>query len=1726
MDISHSIHSEVSSLSFSFLSADDIKAISVKKVDNPILLDNLNLPTRGGLYDPKLGPMGSRDLCETCHLSYFACPGHFGHIELPTPVYHPLFMNQCYHLLRGVCLYCHHFKMPEIVAASYVARLRLLDAGLLTESHEVAALFDNAIGKSSRHKDNEDEDAEGDVDMDAPAPQTIESAAEFMVRIGAYVQHHLKLARQNAGGKDNKVEDGYKDGLVFEERKKLLHEFGKKIWNRCTRCTAYGNTFRKEKAIKIIEYDLTPKQKLANKLSNLRRPDVLAASGKYSAKQRRSEGDIDEGIEMDSDKSSVSEGEGESLDEEEEEEQEVGQTVAKTASGQIKGTRGRHERVMSPAEVRAHLRLLFNKEPEICRLIYGRHGNPAALSSVAPPPLADMFFMEVVPVTPTRFRPAARMGDELFENSQNSLLTTVLTTCQRIQKLNQDLINQAKAERGELVLDAVAKAQGSRTFELLLEALIKLQHDVNSFVDSTKNPAVMRQGKLPPPGVKQLLEKKEGLFRKHMMGKRVNYAARSVISPDINIETNEIGIPPVFAKKLTYPEPVTQQNVAELRQLVINGPKIHPGAALVQNEDGTQISLDKLTLDQRISLASQLLTPQGSEDNIGAATVGPAAKNKKVYRHIRDGDIVILNRQPTLHKPSMMCHRVKVLLGEKTIRMHYANCNSYNADFDGDEMNIHFPQNEVARAEAQMIANTDNQYLVPTSGGPLRGLIQDHVVAGVWMCNKSSFFTREQYFQLIYGALRTEDNYTGRSRIITLPPAIFKPKPLWTGKQIMSTILANLTPFNAKGLNLTSRNKVQNKLWRRDDSSDPAMSEENVIFLDGHLVCGVLDKSQYGASGYGLVHSVHELYGPYVANRLLGVLSRLLTKYLQHDAFSCRMDDLILTAEGEKIRKDILDNASGDGAVAAMKYVGLPEGSKIEDPDTAKNLAIRLEEILRDDHLMAGLDAVMQSAFNKTTSKINNDVLPDHLVRPFPDNNMQMMTISGAKGSKVNASQISTLLGQQALEGRRVPTMVSGKTLPSFKAFDTSARAGGYVANRFLTGIRPQEYYFHCMAGREGLIDTAVKTSRSGYLQRCLIKHLEGVKVHYDHTVRDSDSSVLQFLYGEDSLDVTKQTHLNKFDFAAANHLSLLNKVRPGDIAGKVSDEALSHMKKALKKPHKHVPALSEYSPSRYIGSMSEAYAKKLNNYIEDNKLGYIAKKGENKASPYTSERIPEKEFLGLARARYMRSLVEPGEAVGLLASQGVGEPSTQMTLNTFHLAGHGAANVTLGIPRLREIVMTASSKPTTPTMKLPLREHISDKDIETFVKQVSRLTLSEVVERVTVTERLSSKSSETDSRQRKYTVLLEFYPPEEYGTEYEITPEQLHESLAWNFAPRLKKEIQNEIRRVAKTKEQEAQVGKGRKVRAGGEEVDEEEVDRETDVRRRGRDDELDNDDEDSYQLKRAAQAKQHEYEADSDADSGVADLEDFVEKELEEDDEEAVEDDATEKAKKDQKADDWAELFKLASKYATTFSFDGHSGKSAQFDLEFPASAPKLLLVDIIERTCRAAVVHEIENIGRCMKIFSDKGEFTRSLITEGSNLRGMWALADELVDLDRLSSNDIYAILTTFGVEAARRAIIDEVSSVFGAYGIAVDYRHLTIIADYMTHAGGFRPFNRTGISAKSSPLLKASFETTVAFLSEATLHGDFDDLTSPAAKIVMGKPSASGTGAFDIRAPTRL
>ncbi|PFH51377.1 hypothetical protein AMATHDRAFT_74938 [Amanita thiersii Skay4041] len=1712
MNISHSIPSTVTAVSFSFLTSEEIRRISVKQIVNSVLLDELNQPNIGGLYDPALGPSDTKDICTTCHLSYFTCPGHFGHIELPAPVFHPLFMVHMYNLLRGTCLFCHRFKMNRTKLCKYVAKLRLLERGLLDAANGIddLQLKVHKKVKTKRKKDDTHENSNAEEVVELAMEETEipeETSEEFRRRINLYVAVHL--ARTPMSKRDH-----YKDTLVYQARKDIINEFLKAaIINKCQNldCGCPAFTFRKEGYTKIIEYDLSERQK--GQLLRTR-PDVLLMEKTASYAPRSSNETINY---MDVDEpESQDEGEGDDL--EIESEQETGSNRAprqpdlpRAANGRVKTKRGRNERVMAPEECRAHLRLLFKNELTACSLIYGRHG---PFSQLTPDQLchasADMFFMEVIPVSPTRFRPPAKMGDTLFEHPQNELLSKVLATSYRMRDLNLELRAVSQKDEG------YDEEQRKTLLSALLDRLVQLQVDVNSFIDSSKNPAPVRQGKLPPAGVKQGLEKKEGLFRKHMMGKRVNYAARSVISPDVNIEPNEIGVPPVFARKLTFPEPVTPANFHELRQLVIAGPNNYPGASMVEYEDGHKQSLDKLTVEQRTAIANQLLTPQEGNQTASGRRLHTRSSgiNKKVYRHLCDGDILILNRQPTLHKPSMMAHKARVLQGEKTIRMHYANCNSYN-------------ENQVARAEAMMIANTDNQYLVPTSGNPLRGLIQDHVVAGVWMTTQDTFFSREEYYQLLYGALRPEEENS--TRLVTLPPTIWKPKPLWTGKQIISTVLKNITPDHVDGLNLKAKTKIPGHLWGKDSS------EDKVVVMDGELLCGILDKAAFGASDYGLVHSVYELYGAETAGKLLGILSRLFTKFLQHRAFTCRMDDLILTPEGDMRRLDILQKGKDFGLQGTIE--NFPSLNSKPEREIPAALTALLQDVLRDDAKMAGLDMTVKTKLSKLTSAITDACIPHSLLRTFPHNHMQTMTVSGAKGSAVNARQISCALGQQELEGRRVPVMVSGKTLPSFKPFETKAIAGGYVASRFLTGIKPQEFYFHCMAGREGLIDTAVKTSRSGYLQRCLIKHLEGIRIHYDNTVRGSDNAVYQFCYGGDALDVTKQKHLMQFDFIAQNEMSFLQQLKPRHLEDVVDEKtAVRHMKKVLKKsgdkPYKGGrskrdkldTAMSLYNPDRYLGSTSEYFAAAVDQYINANPCNLL--KTKDSQEPFYKSRkkqLNAHNFRLLMNVKYMRSLVEPGEAVGLLASQGVGEPSTQMTLNTFHFAGHGAANVTLGIPRLREIVMTASQKPKTPSMTMKIKQKTSQQDIDLFCKRASRVALSQVVDEVIVKEKPITNG---EARRTQFTVEINFFPKEEFRAEHDIESSEILDTFGVRFPLTLKKEMQNEMRKLdTDLRNQIAELGKGKKarIREGGEGEGEGDEDEAGARNKKNDDNESEAGEGNADEEKRARQKKeQATYESDE---------EDYDEEYSEAAIEAAYAEDETMETEQSTKPKRGsvnqlmiiADRFQRNLHYATSFDFNE---SRCTFQLEFSPEMPKLLFVGIVERTCRATVIREIPGITDCFQTRESKksGESEIKLTTNGANLRGMWEFAagssESILEEDEIYSNDIYANLKTYGVEMARATILKEMGAVFGAYSIQVDRRHLELIADYMTFDGGYKPFNRKGISTSPSPLLKASYETTAAFLSDATLYGDFDDLTTPSGRIVVGRPNQTGTGVFDI------
>jgi DNA-directed RNA polymerase I subunit RPA1 len=764
-------------------------------------------------------------------------------------------------------------------------------------------------------------------------------------------------------------------------------------------------------------------------------------------------------------------------------------------------------------------------------------------------------------------------GGEIMEAQQNTPFNQILKTC--------DLINYISHQRQT----AQSAGAASREYRDLLQAIVTLQEQVNGLIDSERGPqsyAAVRAAN----GVKQLLEKKEGLFRKNMMGKRVNYAARSVISPDPSLETHEVGVPMVFAKKLTFPEPVTSFNFHEMREAVIKGPDKFPGASAIENEWGQVVNLKFKTLDERTALANQLLAPSNIKMK--------GNRNKKVYRHLTTGDYVVMNRQPTLHKPSMMGHRARVLPNERVLRLPYPNTSSYNADYDGDEMNMHFPQNTLARAELSMIADADHQYISSTDGKPLRGLIQDHITVSTFLTCRDTFFDQEEYQQLLYSCLRPENANTVTDRIQLVEPAILRPRRLWTGKQVISTVLKNITPSNRRGLNLQGKSSTPGERWGEGSE------EGKVIFKDGELLCGILDKKQIGAYGGGFIDAIHEIYGSTIAGSLLSILGRLLTRFLNMRAFSCGIEDLRLTSEGDRKRREILEKATDLGREVALKYVTLDQNPV---PNQNAELQRRLEDVLRDDEKQSGLDSVFNSRTKTLTSEITSECLPHGLIKQFPLNQLQLMTTTGAKGSGVNANLISCNLGQQVLEGRRVPLMVSGKTLPSFKAFDTHPQAGGYVCGRFLTGIKPQEYYFHTMAGREGLIDTAVKTAKSGYLQRCLVKGMEAVKVEYDSSVRDTANggSVIQFIYGEDGLDVAKQVHLQSFSFLAQNYISAMAQLNmTQDFHTLEKPEVSQWHKDAMKQAKKggkvaaKDPVLSVYHPGGHFGSVSEAFSKAL----------------------------------------------------------------------------------------------------------------------------------------------------------------------------------------------------------------------------------------------------------------------------------------------------------------------------------------------------------------------------------------------------------------------------------------------------------------------------------------------------------------------------------------------------
>ncbi len=691
------------------------------------------------------------------------------------------------------------------------------------------------------------------------------------------------------------------------------------------------------------------------------------------------------------------------------------------------------ERRLFPVEIRARLELIPDEDYELLGF------NP----KLARP---EWTVLTVLPVPPIAVRPSITLESGI--RSEDDLTHKLVD----IVRINERL-------REQLELGA--------PMAIIEELWDLLQYHVTTYFDNEVSgipPARHRSGRALRT-LAQRLKGKEGRFRSSLSGKRVDFSARTVISPDPNLSINEVGVPIDVAKILTIPEKVTEWNLKEMKELVLRGPYEHPGANYVIRPDGRRIDLRYV-----------------KDRSLLAESLGPGFI---VERHIRDGDIVLFNRQPSLHRMSIMAHKVKVL-PYKTFRLNLCVCPPYNADFDGDEMNLHVPQSEEARSEALTLMLVQEQMLSPRYGGPIIGGIQDYISGAYLLTNKATLLTKEEVQELLYNA-----KYEG-----PLPePAVIKPGPYWTGKQLVSLMLP-------KGLNCALKANACVKCDRcvKEDCPYDAF----VLVIDGELLMGVVDKKSIGAQQPdSVLHRIIKDYGVEAGRDFIDNAFKLFLSFVNSWGLTTGLSDEELPAEAKRRIKDILEREK-QRVVEIIEAYQRGELEPAPGQTLEETLEMKIHEVLAEARDRAG----------EIASKYLD-----------PYSHTLIMAKAGSRGSILNLTQLTACVGQQTVRGERIHRGYMDRTLPHFEPGDKGPTSRGFVTSNYKDGLSPTEFFFHAMGGREGLVDTAVRTSQSGYMQRRLINALLDLRVDYDQTVRDAAGRIIQFKYGEDGVDPSKSDH-------------------------------------------------------------------------------------------------------------------------------------------------------------------------------------------------------------------------------------------------------------------------------------------------------------------------------------------------------------------------------------------------------------------------------------------------------------------------------------------------------------------------------------------------------------------------------------------------------------------------
>jgi DNA-directed RNA polymerase II subunit RPB1 len=1235
----------------------------------------------------------------------------------------------------------------------------------------------------------------------------------------------------------------------------------------------------------------------------------------------------------------------------------------------------------------------------------------------------EWLLVSVLPIPPLHVRPSVNMGGGSGTSEDD---------------LTHQIVNVIKSNIA--LKNAVANGEPQIIVEQFEQSL---QHNVAAFMDNELRgmPQITQRSGRPLKTIVQRLKGKEGRIRGNLMGKRVDFSARTVITADPNLGIHQVGVPRSIAMNLTVPERVTPFNLSELSALVTNGPTVHPGAKHIIRSDGTRVDL------RFVKNKSELMLSNGWI----------------VERHLRDGDVVLFNRQPSLHKMSIMGHRAKVL-DWSTFRLNLSCTSPYNADFDGDEMNLHVPQSLPARTEAELMMLSPRVIVSGQSNRPVMGIVQDSLIAAQKMTKRGVFLERD----LVFNILMWITNWDGR----VPPPAIMKPKELWTGKQILSLILPKI---NLKG--------KANSGPQPGDSNTFNAYDHLVTIIDGELVEGIIDKKTIGSGMGGIIHTAWLDVGWEDTARFMNQIQQVTNYWALQSSFSIGVTDTVADVDTMKQIESTINNAKLQ--VLDLVRRGQSGSLEIQPGRTmVESFEQFVNKVLNTARDASGKSA--QASLDET-------------------NSVKAMVTAGSKGSFINISQIIACVGQQNVEGKRIPYGFKRRTLPHFTKDDLGPESRGFVENSYLRGLSPQEFFFHAMGGREGLIDTACKTAETGYIQRRLVKAMETVMARYDGTLRTSGGNIVQFLYGEDGMDavwIERQqfplltmpkieleknfkidTSDNDFDKDAQGipflESAIADECRNDPEVQMLFDEELKTLKEdqvmlriiMANREAGRESDISSYAPGnvkRVIHNASRQFridnsqpsdlhpkdvARKVNGLL--GRLVVVAGRDnlsvEAQSNATTLYCILIRSSLSLKKvlmvhrfseaaldwvigeieSRFHQAKVNPGEMAGVLAAQSIGEPATQMTLNTFHYAGVSAKNVTLGVPRLKEIINVAKTVKT-PGLTIYIKEEFSgDPDVASKVHSLIEYTiLGDIVK---MTEIFYDPDVKNPVIEQDAEFVKDFYDLSE------ISEDDIRRLSPWVLRVVLnstivedKNILMNEI----------------------------------VDVMREEYGSDL------------------HVVPADDNADDLVLRIRivnDVPSSDAHEDD-------------MDVGQEDDVFLKRLEQSLMTTLKLRG--------------------VEDVKKVFMRGGAM---KSIWDDEKGFHNKDEWV--LETDGTNLMGV--LGVDFIDPTRTISNDIIEVFVVLGIEGVRASILSELRNVISFDGSYVNYRHLACLVDVMTMHGHLMAIDRHGINrVDSGPLLRCSFEETVDMLMDAAVYAEEEVLKGVTENIMMGQLARLGTGDMDL------